>query len=98
MVSFTVTACGKNLSYQWRKDGQDLSDSGEYSGSATSMLSIKSFSHELEGNYSCIVKNSGGEIESEKAKLSFSGMYSPSCACGHIASIQTVLCIQWRKC
>lgn len=74
-VSFTVTASGLNLCYQWRKDGQDLCDSGEYSRSGTSILFIKSFSHELEGNYNCIVKNSGGEIESKKAKLSFSGMH-----------------------
>ena len=50
-VSFTVTATGDGLSYQWRKNGSPLTDGGDISGSNTTTLTITNLTAADAGNY-----------------------------------------------
>ncbi len=59
--------CG--LSYQWQKDGADLSDGGEISGAATSALQIAAVKAEDAGAYHCVVTNTYGSTTSDDAAL-----------------------------
>lgn len=68
-LTLSVLATGaENLSYGWRKDGEDLFDAN-YTGIDTPILTIKSFTPDDEGKYSCIIKNCNSCIESEQADL-----------------------------
>ena len=62
-VSFSVTATGDSLAYQWRKDGSDipLADS--------SALELTSVSVADRGNYDVFISNSCGAIASDIAIL-----------------------------
>ncbi|HUW82104.1 MAG TPA: immunoglobulin domain-containing protein [Phycisphaerae bacterium] len=63
-VVFRVTADGSApLSYQWRKDGQDIS------GATASMYMIPLASPSDEGDYTCAVSNVCGDVQSEPATL-----------------------------
>ena len=52
---FEVIATGENLSYQWQKDGVNLSDAGNIFGSATSVLIIQNATIANQGVYRCNV-------------------------------------------
>ena len=68
-VSFTVRATGRGLSYQWRKDGENLT--GETS--ATLNLGVAQAEH--AGSYSVVISNVLGSVTSSEAVLTvvFSG-------------------------
>ncbi len=69
-VNFSVEANGVGpLSYQWKKDGADLSNGGRISGADTATLTISSVQESDEGNYSCEVSNTYGSVESNAATL-----------------------------
>jgi hypothetical protein len=68
-VVLNVLATGEGLTYQWRKDGQNLSDLGTVSGSKTPQLSIRSFQPGDTGFYSVLVQNAGGSIITEAVKV-----------------------------
>jgi hypothetical protein len=53
----TVVAPGSSLTYQWRKDGIDLTDGGTISGSNTSTLTISNTVPADAGDYDVIVDN-----------------------------------------
>jgi hypothetical protein len=58
-VSFSVSAEGKYLSYQWKKDGSDLT------GETNATLNITDANATLhDGNYSVVVSNDFGSVES----------------------------------
>ncbi len=58
-VSFSVTAEGKYLTYQWKKDGSDLT------GETNATLNITDANTTLhDGNYSVVVSNDFGSVES----------------------------------
>jgi hypothetical protein len=60
-ASFSVTAEGKYLTYQWKKDGSNLT------GETNSTLNITDANATLhDGNYSVIVSNDFGTVESEE--------------------------------
>jgi uncharacterized repeat protein (TIGR03803 family) len=69
-AAFTVTAAGNlPLSYQWQENGTNLTDGGQISGSATSVLTLNNL---LEANsviYSVIVSNAMGSLSSDGATL-----------------------------
>ncbi len=70
-ASFSVTASGSNpLSYQWNKNNSPLSDTGAYSGTGTSSLSLTSISANESGSYSVTVTNTSGFTNSNPATLS----------------------------
>ncbi|MPM30376.1 hypothetical protein SDC9_76924 [bioreactor metagenome] len=68
-VTLTVVAVGSGLSYQWRKDGINLSDGGNISGSTTATLQITNVSPSDYGTYTCVVTGSCGSATSNGAVL-----------------------------
>lgn len=69
-VSFSVSALGTgSLQYQWRRDGQALSDGGEIIGVRTPMLTISPAQVANAGVYDCIVTNGCGTATSNTAAL-----------------------------
>jgi len=63
-VVFRVTADGSApLSYQWRKDGQDIP------GATASMYMIPLATASDGGDYACVVSNVCGDVQSEPATL-----------------------------
>jgi hypothetical protein len=68
-VVLNVLATGDGLTYRWRKDGQNLSDLGNVSGSTTEQLTIRSFQPGDTGFYSVLVENAGGSIVTEAVKV-----------------------------
>ncbi len=69
-AAFTVAATGTApLSYQWKKDGSDLTDGGSISGAATATLSIMSAQSSDAGSYICYVSNAAGNAASDPAIL-----------------------------
>ncbi len=70
MASFCVHADGAPpLSYQWRKDGVDLSDGGAISGARASVLWLSPVYGADAGEYSVVVTNSLGAVTSSVAML-----------------------------
>ena len=66
-VSFSVTAEGKYLTYQWKKDGVDLA------GETNATLNISDANATLhDGNYSVVVSNDFGSVESNKVEVQIS--------------------------
>ena len=69
-VLFSVTATGTApLSYQWQKDGVDLTDGGSIIGASTSSLAIVDLMESDEGVYRCVVSNVAGTDTSSTAVL-----------------------------
>jgi subtilisin-like proprotein convertase family protein len=54
-VIFTVIATGNGLTYQWRKNGVNLSNGGNISGANTATLSITNIAVSDNGNYDVVV-------------------------------------------
>ena len=70
VVSFSVTATGTApLSYQWQKDGVDLTDGGSITGATTATLTITGVMESYEGGYRCVVTNIDGMDTSNTAIL-----------------------------
>jgi hypothetical protein len=59
-----VVPQGEEISLLWRKDGVDLVDDGHYGGTGTDRLSISGAGIADVGQYTCVVTNSMGSIES----------------------------------
>ena len=69
-VSFSVTATGTApLSYQWQKDGVDLTDGNRITGATTATLTITGVMESDEGGYRCVVTNIAGTVTSDTAML-----------------------------
>jgi uncharacterized protein YjbI with pentapeptide repeats/N-acetylneuraminic acid mutarotase len=70
-ATFSVTAEGKFLTYQWKKDGVDLT------GETNATLNIKDANATMhDGNYSVVVSNDFGSVSSDKISLLISIAYS----------------------
>jgi lysozyme len=68
MAQFTVAATGGGtLTYQWQKDGSNLSDGGHFSGVTTTTLTISDVDGGDAGIYHCVVSNEGGDTPSDGA-------------------------------
>jgi hypothetical protein len=61
------------LSYQWQKNGGNLSDGGDVSGTVTDTLEIVLCDSSDQGNYRCLVSNDYGSVTSNSATLTVSG-------------------------
>lgn len=58
VATFTAAAVGNlPMTYQWRKDGTNLTDGGKISGSATTTLTITQTTEADDGKYSVAVTN-----------------------------------------
>ena len=71
------------LSYEWSKDGNAISSSAaaEFIGTDTDTLIIPSFTKNLQGNYTCTVKDSQSSVMSNPANLTLSKMYRVKHVC-----------------
>ncbi len=68
-VTFSVTAIGTNLTYQWKKDGADLS------GATSSSYTINSITAGDAGNYTVVVSGANGSpVTSNAANLSMTAV------------------------
>ncbi|MDP4228141.1 MAG: immunoglobulin domain-containing protein, partial [Bacteroidota bacterium] len=67
-ATFSVTTSGAS-SYQWQKDGTNLTDGGGYSGVSTSILSLNNITTAEAGSYRCVVTGSCGTVNSNAAYL-----------------------------
>lgn len=67
-VSFLISATNA-VSYQWRRNGTSLSDTGGIAGTQSATLSITQVSIANEGNYDCVVGNGCGTVTSAAASL-----------------------------
>jgi uncharacterized repeat protein (TIGR03803 family) len=75
---FSVTAVGDvPLSYQWQENGTNLTDGGQFSGSATSVLTIANLVETNDGTYSVIVSNPIAPVPSSGAVLSIFAISAP---------------------
>ena len=69
-IQFILEATGRDLTYQWFKDGTLLSESSNYKGVNNDTLKIiDPACGTLIGNYSCMVSSFCGQVESEPAAL-----------------------------
>jgi hypothetical protein len=57
------------LSYRWRKNGVNLSDGGNISGSTTTNLTLSNITTNDAGNYDVVVSNPTGPSQSKTARL-----------------------------
>ncbi len=69
-ASFQVLAQGLDLSYQWRKDGQQLADGGTFAGVNTAALTLTGTSAQDAGAYDVVVSNGCSSLVSSAALLS----------------------------
>lgn len=71
--ALSVVAQGAaDISYQWRKNGVNLSDNGDITGANTSVLTVSNVQREptgVEAEYTCYVSNSLGNDESAPASI-----------------------------
>ncbi len=77
-ATFTVGANGSNLTFQWRRNGVNLSNNTKISGATTATLTITGLTAADEGNYTCVV-NSGCPtgVTSNAANLTLSANEPP---------------------
>ena len=66
-VSFSVTAEGKYLTYQWKKDGSDLTGENNVTLNITDANATQH-----DGNYSVVVSNDFGNVESDVVEVKVS--------------------------
>ena len=62
-AKLSVTAKGSELTYQWFKDGTELSDETD------ATLTLSEVEMDSAGEYTVIVTNDGGEVESKVARI-----------------------------
>jgi Immunoglobulin I-set domain len=61
-VTMTVAASGTSLAYQWQKNGVNLSDGGNISGSASASLTLSNCQLSDESAYSVRISNISGSV------------------------------------
>ncbi|HSU55492.1 MAG TPA: immunoglobulin domain-containing protein, partial [Candidatus Dormibacteraeota bacterium] len=66
---FAVGANGASLSYQWARNGTNLTDGGNISGAATATLNVGSVSSSDATSYRVVVSNPYGSVTSSVAAL-----------------------------
>ena len=77
-TSFTLTATGGTLTYQWYKGVTQLTDGGRISGATTNTLSITSTILGDAGNYHCTVSDGADEIDSDTKTLTVGDNTKPA--------------------
>ena len=68
-VYFSIEATGSDLQFQWKKEGNNLSDDDKYCGTNTDILRILKVQESDQGHYNCLVRNDAGEKLSYEAFL-----------------------------
>ncbi|HWL92734.1 MAG TPA: kelch repeat-containing protein, partial [Phycisphaerae bacterium] len=82
-ANFSVATTGQGtITYQWRRNGNALSDADRFFGTSAATLTINSVTTEDAGEYDCQVGNDCGELLSETADLSVDGIGPQPDPCG----------------
>jgi len=69
-AAFSVTATGGTLTYQWKKNGSDLTDGGDVSGATTAALTLTNVPATDDGAvFTCVVTDENGVAVSNPAVL-----------------------------
>src|SRR5207253_1311345 len=68
-ATFTITAAGNPLHYQWQKNGANLADYKNVSGAKTATINLVGVAQSDAASYTVIVFNSGGAVTSIVATL-----------------------------
>ncbi|UPT69076.1 MAG: immunoglobulin domain-containing protein [Sphingobacteriales bacterium JAD_PAG50586_3] len=100
-ASFTISATGTGITYQWKKNGSILTNDGHFSGVTTNTLTITNVNAGDVDSYTCEVTGSGNTIASNPATFSLltpasiSDNPNPLILCGgnrqHLALLQLAL-------
>ena len=72
-MTLSVSAIGAE-NYEWKKDGKAITDS-KCSGTDGPILIINEFSTDDQGEYSCVIRNRDGEVESKSANMALGNNY-----------------------
>jgi hypothetical protein len=76
---FQVSASGEGLlTYQWQKNGNDLTNGGHCSGVSTATLAVTGVDGNDVGSYACVVDGGCGSVSSASVGLSLltAGVFS----------------------
>ena len=68
-ATFTLTAAGSSLVYQWKKGSTPLSNGGRINGATSSALGISSAVDADADSYSCLITNTGGSTNTLSVAL-----------------------------
>lgn len=68
-ANFSVVAQGTNITYQWKRNGVNLTNGGNISGATSASLSVSNIINTDTGNYYCVITNSCGTDSSAFARL-----------------------------
>ena len=63
-ATFSVTATGDNLMYQWQKDGVNIA-----TGANSATYTVTAVAESDEGEYQCVVSNAANPVTSTAASL-----------------------------
>lgn len=75
-ASIAVKATGAaTLTYQWKLNGNNVTDGGGYSGSSSATLSITGASQATAGTYTLVIANGNGSVTSSPSILSVTDPY-----------------------
>jgi hypothetical protein len=108
-ASFEVSAAGPDLTYQWRRGGEDLVDAGNVSGATTCSLTVSNVTQEDAALYSVVITNLAGTVTSRDAVLTINDpviLVQPSTRTNTSGTIATFsvnatgtapLRFQWRR-
>jgi pectate lyase len=75
---FSVQASGGGLSYQWRRNGGNLTNSGTLSGATTATLTVSNVTTNGAGSYTVVVTNALGSVTSGAALLTVAANSAPT--------------------
>jgi hypothetical protein len=73
LATFAVTVTGTAPAFQWTKNGVNMANGGNISGSTTASLSVSNVSSADAAGYSVIVGNAAGSVTSVVASLTVIG-------------------------
>ena len=74
-MTLSVGAEGNELQYQWRKNGAKIHNGNQYKDVTTPKLCIENSATantHVDGQYSCEIKNLGGNVSSRDARIAIS--------------------------
>ena len=91
-VTFTVVATGSDLTYQWQRNGGNLTDGVKFSGTTTPTLTVMNVMEEDEGNFTCVVTNVLDSVTSSAAQLTVYSTWCPHILCGHVC-LYVCMCV-----
>ena len=68
-----VSAVGSGqLSYMWKKDGNEITNLDDYANIKTAALTITSFSENSQGEYMCKINDASTTVQSSPSNLELS--------------------------